>query len=122
MGDMSRIEPLPAAAASTPEPRPVTDPPVSQRMPRGRLLKRAALALGLLAGTAMAGHFGYDYWTTGQYLVATDDAYVKADYTAIAPKVSGYIAAVLVDDNQPVRAGQPLARPAPVLRAPRARR
>ncbi|WP_166367217.1 HlyD family secretion protein [Pseudomonas akapageensis] len=39
----------------------------------------------------------------------TNDAYVVADYTLIAPKVSGFIAKVLVEDNQPVNAGQLLA-------------
>ncbi len=42
--------------------------------------------------------------------MSTDDAYVQADNTTIAPKVSGYIAEVLVDDNEPVKAGQALAR------------
>ena len=50
------------------------------------------------------------YWTVGRFQVSTDDAYVKADNTTIAPKVAGYIAAVLVGDNEPVRAGQVLAR------------
>src|SRR6185312_4454535 len=43
-------------------------------------------------------------------LETTDDAYVKADSTLISPKISGYIAQVLVGDNQPVKAGQLLAR------------
>jgi membrane fusion protein (multidrug efflux system) len=46
----------------------------------------------------------------GQYLVSTDDAYVKADNTTIAPKVSGYLSNVLVGDNEQVKAGQVLAR------------
>ncbi len=41
--------------------------------------------------------------------VWTDDAYVTAHYATIAPRVSGQIASVDVDDNQPVRAGQLLA-------------
>jgi membrane fusion protein (multidrug efflux system) len=72
--------------------------------------KRGALALVLLAGTALAGSYGHSYWTTGRYLESTDDAYVKADYTTVAPKVGGYIGEVLVADNQKVRAGQVLAR------------
>jgi membrane fusion protein (multidrug efflux system) len=40
----------------------------------------------------------------------TNDAYVTADYTVVAPRVSGQIADVLVDDNQVVKAGQLLAR------------
>ncbi|MGE9553064.1 HlyD family secretion protein [Erwinia amylovora] len=39
----------------------------------------------------------------------TDDAVVTADYTAIAPKVSGYIRTVYVGDNQSVKAGDVLA-------------
>ncbi|MEO6381145.1 MAG: HlyD family secretion protein, partial [Nitrobacter sp.] len=50
------------------------------------------------------------YWTVGRYLESTDDAYVKADSTIISPRVSGYIAKVLVSDNQTVKEGQVLAR------------
>jgi membrane fusion protein (multidrug efflux system) len=74
------------------------------------ILKRAAIAIALLATTAAVGYFGHDYFTVGRYLETTDDAYVKADSTIIAPKVSGYIAEVLVADNEPVKAGQLLAR------------
>jgi membrane fusion protein, multidrug efflux system len=89
----------------------VQDKPTSPAPSRRRAwLKRSALGLALLAGTALAGHFGRSYWTTGRYLESTDDAYVKADYTTVAPKVGGYIGEVLVADNQNVRAGQVLAR------------
>jgi membrane fusion protein, multidrug efflux system len=73
-------------------------------------IKRAAWALALTLGVAAAADFGYGYLTTGRYLESTDDAYVKADSTIIAPKVSGYLDEVLVGDNQPVKAGQTLAR------------
>ncbi len=78
--------------------------------PSRQAIKRAALALALALGVAAAGDFGYDYLTTGRYLETTDDAYVKADSTIVAPKVSGYIAEVLVSDNEKVAAGQLLAR------------
>jgi membrane fusion protein, multidrug efflux system len=78
--------------------------------PSRRAIKRAALALALALGIAAAADFGYGYLTTGRYLESTDDAYVKADSTIVSPKVSGYIADVLVGDNQPVKAGQLLAR------------
>ncbi|HVU21367.1 MAG TPA: HlyD family secretion protein [Rhizomicrobium sp.] len=42
--------------------------------------------------------------------VSTDDAYVKADSTIVAPKVHGLVAQILVRDNQHVVAGQPLIR------------
>jgi membrane fusion protein (multidrug efflux system) len=78
--------------------------------PSRQAIKRAALGLVLALGVAAAGDFGYGYLTTGRYLETTDDAYVKADSTIVAPKVSGYIAEVLVSDNEQVKAGQLLAR------------
>ena len=78
--------------------------------PSRQAIRRAALALAVALGLAGAADFGHYYLTTGRYLETTDDAYVKADSTIIAPKVSGYIAEVLVSDNQPVKAGQLLAR------------
>ena len=41
--------------------------------------------------------------------VWTDDAYVTAHYATVAPRISGQVASVDVDDNQTVRAGQVLA-------------
>jgi multidrug resistance efflux pump len=67
----------------------------------------AGAAVAVLAGAAW---YGWDYWTVGQYLVSTDDAYVKADNTTVAPKISGYLHEVLVGDNERVKAGQVLAR------------
>ena len=84
-------------------------PKISLR-PSQKAAKRAALALALALGIAGAADFGYGYLTTGRYLESTDDAYVKADSTIISPKVSGYIAQVLVGDNEKVKAGQLLAR------------
>jgi membrane fusion protein (multidrug efflux system) len=72
-----------------------------------RKLLMAGVTLAVVAGAAW---YGWDYWTVGQYLVSTDDAYVKADNTTVAPKVSGYLHDVLVGDNERVRAGQVLAR------------
>jgi len=41
---------------------------------------------------------------------STDNAYLQADSSSVAPKVGGLVTAVLVKDNQRVRAGQPLVR------------
>ncbi|MGY8678954.1 HlyD family secretion protein [Bradyrhizobium sp. UFLA05-153] len=78
--------------------------------PSRQAIRRAALAFAAALGVAGAAAFSHYYITTGRYLETTDDAYVKADSTVIAPKVSGYIAEVLVADNEPVKAGQVLAR------------
>ena len=76
-----------------------------------RAFLRRTLMVGAAAGAiAAASYFGHQYWTVGRFQISTDDAYVKADSTTIAPKVAGYIAAVLVGDNESVKAGQVLAR------------
>jgi membrane fusion protein (multidrug efflux system) len=72
-----------------------------------RKMSMAGAAVAVLTGAAW---YGFDYWTVGRYLVSTDDAYVQADNTTIAPKVSGYLSEVLVGDNERVKAGQVLAR------------
>ncbi len=73
-------------------------------------LKRLLVAGAGLLFLAGAADYGDYYWTTGRFLVSTDDAYVDAHSVLIGPKVSGYISAVPVDDNQMVTAGQVLAR------------
>lgn len=75
-----------------------------------RLIRRGAIGAGVAGLLVAGGVYGYGYWTTGRFLESTNDAYVQADYTIIAPKVSGYIAEVMVDDNQPVKTGQVLAK------------
>jgi len=73
-------------------------------------IRRVLLAGAAAALLATASWYGWDYWTVGRFLVSTDDAYVKADNTTIAPKVSGYLNQVLVADNERVKSGQVLAR------------
>ena len=78
---------------------------------RGRWsLKRLLIAAAASLFLAVAASYGDYYWTTGRFLVSTDDAYVQAHSVLISPKVSGYISEVPVDDNQAVNAGQTLAR------------
>jgi membrane fusion protein (multidrug efflux system) len=60
------------------------------------------LLLALLAGTWAWFHF--------RDQVSSDDAQVDAHITAIAPKIPGNVLAVLVLDNQPVKAGDVLVR------------
>jgi membrane fusion protein, multidrug efflux system len=60
-------------------------------------------ALLLLAG-------GGAYILTAKPTASTDDAYLHADTTVVAPKVRGLVADILVRDNQRVSAGQPLVR------------
>jgi len=78
---------------------------------RRRLRLRSVLvAAGAIALLVVAGFYGDYYWTTGRFLVSTDDAYVQAHSVLISPKVSGYISEAPVDDNDTVKVGQVLAR------------
>src|SRR6478609_10802925 len=97
----------PTAVEALLPPTAVAPQPVAAKTFNLRKLLLTGVAIAALAGAAW---YGWDYWTVGQYLVSTDDAYVKADSTTIAPKVSGYLREVLVGDNEPVKTGEVLAR------------
>jgi membrane fusion protein, multidrug efflux system len=103
-GHLLPVEVQDSAAGIEPEPA------AAHRVARRGGLRRLLFASAAAALLAAAGWYGWDYWKVGRYLVSTDDAYVKADNTTVAPKVSGYIGEVLVGDNEPVRSGQVLAR------------
>jgi membrane fusion protein (multidrug efflux system) len=62
--------------------------------------------IAVLVGGAWYGHH---WWTVGRFTVSTDDAYVGADNTTLAAKVSGYLSAVPVENNAHVRAGDTIA-------------
>jgi membrane fusion protein, multidrug efflux system len=64
----------------------------------------------VIAGVFVGADCGRYYWTSGRYLVSTDDAYVDVHSAMISPKVSGYISDLPVNDNQPVKAGRVIAR------------
>jgi membrane fusion protein, multidrug efflux system len=81
-----------------------------QPKPASSIRKRAILgALGTVLVIGGGSAVVY-YLTVGRYVESTDDAYVQADSTIVAPKVSGYIGRLLVNDNQTVKAGDVLAR------------
>ena len=63
----------------------------------------------LIAGAAVALIALGGWWIAlPPSSVSTDDAYVKADSTIVAPKIQGLVSQILVRDNQHVAAGQPL--------------
>src|SRR5260370_28053325 len=77
------------------------------RRNKTRRALRASLAALLLASVAGGG---YLYWDNASHYETTDDAFIAARQFAVFPKVSGYITAVPVTDNQHVTAGQVIAR------------
>src|ERR1700742_4094451 len=109
--EAEKAVPADTAQKLVPSPAPVAEiahpSPKSARSGGFRKLLLAGAAVAILAG---ASWYGFDYWTAGRFLVSTDDAYIKADNTTVAPKISGYLHEVLVGDNERVKAGQTLAR------------
>jgi membrane fusion protein (multidrug efflux system) len=71
-------------------------------------LGRRTLLAALLLATIAGG--GYLYWDNDRRYETTDDAFIASRQFSIAPKVSGYLKAVPVTDNQHVVAGQVIAR------------
>jgi membrane fusion protein (multidrug efflux system) len=68
-----------------------------------KILLIVSLALGAVAG-------GYGYWRTAfQPFESTENTYLKAHMSLISPRESGYVKAVLFEDNQKVRPGDLLA-------------
>ena len=88
-----------------------TSPPVAtstaqapQRMPLSRRPLVVAAAAVVIAIT------GALYIASPERSVSTDNAYLQADSSIVAPKVRGLVAAILVQHDQRVRRGDPLVR------------
>jgi len=62
-------------------------------------LPSSSFLLACLAG------FGL-WWLESRGKVSTDDAYIDGDIYLVTPRIDGYAEKVLVEDNQPVEAGQ----------------
>jgi membrane fusion protein, multidrug efflux system len=56
---------------------------------------------------AVGAYFGVRHWNFAMSHEETDDAQVEGHISPVLPRVPGYVARVLVDDNQRVAAGQP---------------
>ena len=90
--------------------RAIADPKAAPATSRLRVSRRLLTAGAGAVALAAAAWGGAQYWSVGRFIESTDDAYVQADATIVTPKVAGYVAELLVNDNQPVKAGQVLAR------------
>lgn len=73
------------------------------------MTRRTSLVLVTLIVAAVAAGLIFMLTRPVQWQT-TDNAYVRADFTLVAPKVSGHIVELLVDDNDSVQQGQVLAR------------
>ena len=84
------------------------DQDVGDKKRRKNLLRRP-LATGLVF-LVLATAGGYLYWDHTSRFASTDDAFIAARSFPVAAKVSGYITAVPVSDNQHVVAGDVIAQ------------
>ena len=101
----------PAGPATPPAMPEITDLPVpTATRPRGAARKRILLALLVAVALAGAARYGWHWWTVGRFEETTDDAFLQADKVVVAPKVGGFVSTVFVTDNQPVKAGDVIAR------------
>src|SRR5437870_1466402 len=88
--------------------RAATSTPVKSRLQFGRRhLALAGLALAITLGGVGYGRY---WWSVGRFIESTDDAYAGGNVTAVSPHVAGFVAQILVTDNQHVTAGQLLIR------------
>jgi membrane fusion protein (multidrug efflux system) len=94
------------ARRAAPEPSGSSTAPASEATRRGPG-QRTLIASAVAIAAALAG---IGWIAMSPSTEATDDAYVAADSTSVAPKVRGLVSAVLVRDNQAVHAGDPLVR------------
>jgi membrane fusion protein (multidrug efflux system) len=75
--------------------------------PRWKPSRKAVIAVSVAALLAIAGAA---YIVSPKSSVSTDNAYLQADSSVIAPKVRGLVAQVLVRHNQAVKRGDALLR------------
>jgi membrane fusion protein, multidrug efflux system len=101
----------PQAPAAPTEGAPGVSPlqPLGAALPanrRRRWLLWAGIAVALLVG----GYFLVPWVDTVLNTVSTDDAYVNGHLTFVAPRISGQVSKVLVDDNVRIKKGDLLVQ------------
>jgi membrane fusion protein, multidrug efflux system len=109
--DVTARAPSPCESPTAKEPAPPVQPQATGKEHWFGLLRRrpviSAIGAVFLASTIAGGYLYLDY---AKHFESTDDAFIAARQFAIAPKISGYITAVPVTDNQHVKAGDVIAR------------
>ena len=78
--------------------------PAEARLPSHRW-RKWFVRMGLVVGLAVGVYYLKPQVETALNTVSTDDAYVNGHVTLIAPRVSGQVSRVLVDDNYRVKKG-----------------
>jgi len=69
--------------------------------------RKLLVVVGSIA-TLVVAYYAFNWIFVGRYMVSTDNAYVGADMSIVAPRVSGYVASVSVPANARVKSGDVL--------------
>ena len=93
-------------SAAPPSPQVIPEDTVNRQRGKARRILLTIATVALLGAVGWAAW----WWLTGRFIQTTDDAYLQADSISVAPKISGYVAQVLVSDNQNVKRGDVLVR------------
>ncbi|MDI1341474.1 efflux RND transporter periplasmic adaptor subunit [Polaromonas sp.] len=104
--DQNQPQPqLSPAAAAVPAPA-----SASSFRPAGHATRRKALtALASVVVVAGLGWAAYEYLVASHY-ESTDNAYVQGNVIQITPQIGGTVMAIMADDTDFVKAGQPLVQ------------
>ena len=89
---------------------PVTQPQPPITTPHVHRYRKWLLLAGTVAALAVGAYFLVPWVDTALNTVSTEDAYVNGHATFVAPRVSGQVMKVLVDDNQRVKKGNLLVQ------------
>ncbi len=85
-----------------------TQPPAAA--PPGHRLRKGLLWAGIVAALGAGVYYLIPWVETELNTVSTEDAYVNGHVTLVAPRVTGQVKKVLVDDNQRVKKGDLLVQ------------
>src|SRR6188474_434680 len=85
--------------------KPVSSPANAAASKRRKALGTLATVV-VLGGAAWAG---YD-WLVASHYESTDNAYVQGNVIQITPQIGGTVMAILADDTDFVKAGQPVVK------------
>jgi membrane fusion protein (multidrug efflux system) len=83
--------------------------PDAEASPSSNKRRRALTALASAAVLAGAG-WGLYEWLVASHYESTDNAYVQGNVIQITPQIGGTVMAIMADDTDLVKAGQPLVQ------------
>src|SRR3974377_1397137 len=89
---------------------PVTQPQSPVSTPPVHRYRKWLLLVGVVAALAVGGYFLAPWVNTALNTISTEDAYVNGNVTYVAPRVSGQVMKVLVNDNNRVKKGDLLVQ------------